>query len=132
MKHCTRLVWKAQIDEAFFSLLNQRAQVYNECWNKWVAVCCFLTSPLLPLHTRLGPLGVPPFCLANSGLGSVLPAEDSSFFSRSPLAGSASPHRKARAAVLLKGETDYVFRRPTQASHHQHHSEAWRRPELEH
>lgn len=72
------------------------------------------------------------FCLANSGQGSVLPAEDSSFFSRSPLAGSASPHRKARAAVLLKAEMDYVFRRPTQASHHRHHSEAWRRTELEH
>lgn len=47
-------------------------------------------------------------------------------------AGSASPHSKMRAAVLLKGETDYVFQRPTQASHHQHHNEGWRRPEFEH
>lgn len=37
-----------------------------------------------------------------------------------------------RGAVLLKGEMDYVFTRPTQASHHQHHNEGWRRPELEH
>lgn len=45
-------------------------------------------------------------------------------------AGSASAHRKMRAAVLLKGGTDYVFMRPTQASHHEHHNECWRR--LEH
>lgn len=33
------------------------------------------------------------------------------------------------AAVLLKGEMDNVFRKPTQASHHQDHNEA-ETPEL--
>lgn len=126
MKHCTRLVWKAQIDETFFNPLNQRTQVYNRCWNMWVAMRCYLRRPLLLFHITIQSS----WCAVYVWQTAVL-----------------TLHSQWRTVASFKevlcwlsvssglnedccpAEMKYVFLRPTQASHHQHHNEGWRRPE---
>ncbi len=47
-------MWNEDIDW-YTNPLNQRTQVYNQCWNMWVAMRCYLRRPLLLFHITIQP-----------------------------------------------------------------------------
>lgn len=112
------------------TLLNSvsRRTKEHECWQKWLGMCGCLRGPHIH-HISIQTSRFAAF---------VWPRADVIFHSQQRTVASfkeifcwLSVSSKENEGCCPAEGKDYVFMRPTQAFHHQHHSVGWKRPKLE-